>query len=81
MFNDIDKELISNFLKRNYPIKRVKHNMRFRRGIIFDDGREYILGDESQHTTIRFKLIEVVKLIFYCEEHHSRELVNSFLKN
>jgi hypothetical protein len=81
MLTDIDKEMMTRFLEKNYPIKRIKHNMRFRRGILFDDGREYILGDESQHTALRFKLIEAIKLIFYCDDRISREVVNNFLKS
>ena len=79
MLSDIDKTMMLKFLERNYPIKRIKHNMRFRRGIMFDDGREYILSDESQHTALRYKLIEIVKIIFYCEDSISRTIVNTFM--
>lgn len=75
-----DLELISKYLEKNYPISRVKHNTRFRRGILFDDGRTYILGDESQHIALRFKLIESIKLIFLCDEQTCRLVVNNFLK-
>lgn len=81
MITDTDKLMMSKFLEKNYPIKRIKHNMRFRRGILFDDGREYILGDESQHTALRFKLIETVKRIFYCDDASSRLVVNNFLQS
>lgn len=75
-----DIELMRKYLEKNYPISRVKHNIRFRRGILFDDGRTYILGDETQHITLRFKLIESLKLIFMCDESTCRLVVNSFLK-
>ena len=81
MITDTDKIMMSKFLEKNYPIKRIKHNMRFRRGILFDDGREYILGDESQHTALRFKLIEIVKRIFYCDDAASRLVVSNFLQS
>jgi hypothetical protein len=75
-----DIELMSKFLVKNYPITRVKHNTRFRRGILFDDGREYILGDQNQFMTLRFKLIQILKMLFLSDEQTCIIVVNKFLK-
>jgi hypothetical protein len=78
MLTDTDKSMMMRFLEINYPIRRIKHNTRFRRGIILE-GREFILGDETQHMSLRFKLIDIVKKIFYCDDNISRTIVNNFL--
>jgi hypothetical protein len=75
-----DIELMSKFLIKFYPISRVKHNMRFRRGILFDDGREYILGDANQYMMLRFKLIETLKMLFLSDEQTCIIVINKYLK-
>lgn len=75
-----DIELICKYLEKTYPISRVKHNTRFRRGILFDDGRTYILGDKLQLTTLKFKLIESLKFIFLCDETTCHLVVDNLLK-
>lgn len=67
------------FLEKNYHVSRIKHNMRFRRGIMFDDGKSYLLGDNSQELIIKYKLIDLIKLLFSCDDETSTYIVNSYL--
>ena len=55
MCTDIDKKLIKKFLEANYPVSRIKYNLRFRRAIILDDGSFFILCDNN-HQTLKYKL-------------------------
>jgi hypothetical protein len=79
MLTDIDKNMMIKFLEKNYHVSRIKHNMRFRRGIMFDDGKSYLLGDNSQELIIKHKLIDLIKLLFSCDDETSTYIVNSYL--
>jgi hypothetical protein len=76
---EIDKQLMLKFLEKNYPISRVKHNNKFRRAIILDNGGTFVLGEESHHIQLRFQLIEVLKKVFSCDESITRAVLNNFL--
>ena len=69
------------FLELNYPISRIKYLTRFKRGIIFDDGRTYVLSDQTHHATLKIKLIQVLKKVFYCDESKCITMVNNFLNS
>lgn len=43
---DFDK-LIIDYIKTTYKVSRIKDKMRFRRGMILDDGLQYLLKDEA----------------------------------
>jgi len=67
MCTDIDKNLVKKFLVLNYPVSRIKHNLRFRRAIILDDGSFFILGENNQQT-LKYKLLESLKIVFNYED-------------
>ena len=79
MLTDIDKQLMLKFLTRNYPVSRIKHNMRFKRAIIFDDGSIYLLSDDSKHQLIKYKLLDTIKKVFACDDAFSKDVLNNFL--
>jgi hypothetical protein len=79
MFTDIDKKLILKFLERNYPVTRVKHNMRFRRAILLDNGQTFILGEQGSHAQLKFQLVDILRQIFNCDEIICRVVLDSFL--
>ena len=67
------------FLERNYPVSRVKINMRFKRAIILDNGISYLLSDEHSHIQLRLQLSQILKTVFYCDEKSSRTVLKQFL--
>lgn len=79
MTNEFEKKLMLKFLERNYPVSRVKLDMRFKRAIVLDNGA-YVLSVESQHIQLRFQLIEVLKKVFSCDEATSRAVLDNFLR-
>ena len=77
--NNIDTDIMLKFLERNYPVTRVKVNMRFKRAIILDNGHSYLLSDENAHIQLRLQLIKILKTVFYCDEATSRTVLKRFL--
>jgi len=80
MLGEIDKEMILKFLERNYPVSRVKDKMRFKRGIIFDDGSIYFLSDASQRLVLYHKLIDTLITVFNCDETTCKVILCNFLQ-
>ena len=78
---EFDKQIMLKFLKKNYPIARVKHNNKFRRAIILDNGSTFVLGEKSHHTQIRHQLVEILKNVFSCEEAITIAVLNNFLNS
>jgi len=77
--NEFEKHMMMKFLERNYPVSRVKDNMRFKRAIILDNGISYFLGDEQSHLQLRLQLNQILKTVFYCDEKSSRTVLKQFL--
>ena len=66
------------FLETNYPVSRIKDNMRFKRAIILETGT-YFLSDEHSHIQLRLQLNQILKTVFYCDEKSSRTVLKQFL--
>ncbi len=77
--NEFEKHMMMKFLERNYPVSRIKDNMRFKRAIILDNGISYLLGDEQSHLQLRLQLNQILKTVFYCDEKSSRTVLKQFL--
>lgn len=77
--NEFEKHMMMKFLERNYPVSRVKDNMRFKRAIILDNGISYLLGNEQSHLQLRLQLNQILKTVFYCDEKSSRTVLKQFL--
>jgi hypothetical protein len=77
--NQLDTNMMMRFLERNYPVSRVKDNMRFKRAIILDNGTSYFLSDEHSHIQLRLQLNQILKTVFYCDENTSRTVLKEFL--
>lgn len=75
---DIDEYIILKFLKRSYPITRVKHAKKFKRGIILNN-TTYLIGNESSKLQLQFKLIDKLNLIFGYPKDKSEIILNKFL--
>ena len=79
MYTEIDKKLMFKFLERNYPVTRIKHNMRFRRAIQLDNGQTFILGEQGSHIQLKFQLVDILKQVFDCDEIICKSVLDSFL--
>ena len=66
----VDKDfenIMVQFILRHYPIVRIKHNNRFKRGIILDSGLEYLLINSNTHL-VKEKLLAILKTVFNCDD-------------
>lgn len=67
------------FLQRNYPTHRLKHNMRFKRTIILDNGQLYHLSNKENQTRLFYGLLDTLRIVFCPDENLSRSVVKEFL--
>jgi hypothetical protein len=75
-----EKDIFLNFLIRNYPIRRIKHNKKFKRAIILDKGFPRFLSDEYSVPLILIELIDILQEVFSCDEPTARIVSNRFLE-
>lgn len=68
------------FLERNYPVARVKLNLRFKRAIVLDTGVSYVLSEPTHINLLRFNLAEILTKVFSCDEAISRAVLDNFLR-
>lgn len=68
------------FLERNYPVSRVKLNLRFKRAIVLDNGGAFILSEPSHVSQLKFQLVDVLTKVFSCDEAISRAVLDNFLR-
>jgi len=73
-----ETELILRFLSRNYPTYRLKHNMRFKRTIVLEDG-QYFLSDKEASKALYFKLLDILKIVFSFEKPTTESALKTFL--
>ena len=79
MPNIQEKQLMEKFLDLNYPVRRVKHNKRFKRTIILDARKCYQLGDKTTAKELYFNLLDVLKVVFSPNESISQDVLRNFL--
>jgi hypothetical protein len=77
--DNFDTDIMLKFLLRNYPVHRVKDNMRFKRAIVLDNGSSYLLSDQTSHIQVRSELTKVLKTVFYCDDTSSKTVLKTFL--
>jgi hypothetical protein len=77
---DIDeKELMLKFLKKNFPVYRLKHNMRFKRTILLENGESYILSDKNSLNDLFYKLSDILSTVFNSDKDTNKLVLESFL--
>lgn len=72
------EDMMIKFLVRNYPVARIKHNNRFRRGIMFDNGTPYLLIDANS-MPIKQKLITILNVVFNCDKLNAEKIISKAL--
>lgn len=75
----LDHILMMKFLNRNYPVKRVKINGKFKRTIIIEYNQYYQLSDKNSFKLLYSKLYDILKLIFDTEDSQIKYALNEFL--
>jgi hypothetical protein len=78
-YTEFDKQMVLDFLERNYPVSRVKHNMRFKRAITLDNGLSFFLSDKNSHIHLKLQLTEQLRLIFSYDENFLKEVIHNYL--
>jgi hypothetical protein len=68
------------FLVRSFPISRIKHNGRFRRAIVFDDGEVFLCSDNNRLIELKYKLMVVLKETFLVDDTICIIVLNNFLQ-
>lgn len=78
MLHPEEKTLILKFLSRNYTVRRIKHNMRFKRAI-YHNGQFYLLSDKESFKNLYYQLLDELKLIFDTSKDINEEILKAFL--
>lgn len=79
MYDENYKHLILKFLRRHYPISRIKHGNKFKRGLVLDNGNVYLLSNPSHKVQLSFKLKNLITKIFNCDDDLSKTILDNFL--
>ena len=66
------------FLSVAYPISRVKHDNKFKRAYILDNG-VYILSDESSIERVKNQLCITLCKVFFCDKATALAVLDNFL--
>jgi hypothetical protein len=73
-----EKILIYKFLSRNYPVLRIKHNMRFKRAISVYN-QYYFLGDKNNSNELYYQLLDILKIVFNTPDDINKDILKTFL--
>jgi hypothetical protein len=78
MLYNTDTELILKFLKRTYPVKRTKHNMRFKRSVDTEKGT-FFLSDKKDSQKLYYNLMSTLKTVFNTTDELNSNVLKFFL--
>jgi len=77
---DTTKNMMLKFLEDNYPVSRIKSNSRFKRAIVLDNGKFFILGKGLQSLELQHNLMNILDKVFSLDEKTNRDVLKKFLK-
>jgi hypothetical protein len=80
MVNEKDLQLIQKYLNRNYPVERVKFNGKFKRAIIFDNGKTYLLSNQNDKPYLKKEMVIAIETVFGFSLEETNLLVSQYLK-
>lgn len=75
-----DLELIQKYLNRNYPVQRLKYDGKFKRAILFDNGRTYLLSNKNDKPYLKKEMVTTIETIFGFNSEETILLVSQYLK-
>jgi hypothetical protein len=76
--DEVYENLIQKFLIRSFPIKRIKHNGKFKRGIILNN-KTFILKNKEEHFTLKQELSKILSIVFDCDYNVSDKIIKKSL--
>jgi hypothetical protein len=80
MMTKKDLELIQKYLNRNYPVQRLKYDGKFKRAILFDNGRTYLLSNKNDKPYLKKEMVTTIETIFGFNSEETILLVSQYLK-
>lgn len=80
MITEKDLELIQKYLNRNYPVQRLKYNGKFKRAIIFDNGRTYMLSNKNDKPYLKKEMVTTIEIVFGFNTEETSTLISQYLK-
>jgi len=80
MVTEKDLQLIQKYLSRNYPVERIKYNGKFKRAIVFDNGKTYLLSNDRDKPYLKKQMIEAIQTVFGFSSEDTTILINQYLK-
>ena len=80
MLTEKDIEMIQRFLQKNYPVQRVKTNLKFKRAILFDNGHTYWLSNDRDKTNLKREMVNLSMRVFGFDEKLTTNIVTNYLK-
>ena len=75
-----DLELIQKYLNRNYPVQRLKYDGKFKRAILFDNGRTYLLSNKNDKPYLKKEMVTTIETIYGFNSEETILLVSQYLK-
>lgn len=75
-----DLELIQKYLNSNYPVQRLKYNGKFKRAILFDNGRTYLLSNKNDKPYLKKEMVIAIETVFGFNSEETNILVSQYLK-
>ena len=79
MLTEKDVNMAMTFLKRNYPVSRIKDKDRFKRAIVCDGGFIFFLNEKNVYKKIKIHLHVSLKIVFNMQFEDAEEILNGFL--
>ncbi len=79
MTDEYIKTKMLKFLEVHYPVSRIKHEARFKRGIMLDGGEAFFLNDKSTYLELQVKLFKILTLVFDSNEKITLDVLTEFL--
>jgi hypothetical protein len=80
MITEKDLELIQKYLNRNYAVQRIKYNGKFKRAIIFDNGKTYMLSNQNDKVYLKKEMISTLEIVFGFNNLETTNLISQYLK-
>jgi hypothetical protein len=73
-----EKELMVRYLKRHYPVTRVKFKDRFKRGLVLDYNNVILLANREDFIQILKPLTDILIKVFGCHYQTARSIVKKY---
>jgi hypothetical protein len=78
MLTQKDTDMALNFLKKNYPVMRMKDKDRFKRAIVTDGGFIFYLNDKKVYKQLKVHLNYSLKIVFDMNYETAENVLNEF---